>query len=175
MRTESELHLLLSKEKIAGAVKQLAAEIEQDYRGKNPLLLGVLKGSFVFLADLVRCLDFPVELDFIRLGSYGKGTQSGGEINLIHGLSSEVRGRHVLIVEDIVDTGLTAAFLLDYLMKRGPASLKICSLLDKPFGRQTDIKIDFSGFTVPDKFVVGYGLDWGEKYRNLPDIWFIDD
>lgn len=175
MNSEPEPKILFTRKKIAAAVKRLAAEIKQDYQDKNPLLIGVLKGSFIFMADLVRLLDFPLEVDFIRLSSYGSGKKSSGRIKVVQGLSTPVKGRDVLVIEDIVDTGLTIAFLLGYLRKRRPSSLKLCSLTDKPSRRQVPLTIDYLGFTAPDKFLVGYGLDWDEKYRNLPDICMIEE
>jgi hypoxanthine phosphoribosyltransferase len=175
MNSEPEPKILFTRKKIAAAVKRLAAEIKQDYQDKNPLLIGVLKGSFIFMADLVRLLDFPLEVDFIRLSSYGSGKESSGRIKVVQGLSTPVKGRDVLVIEDIVDTGLTIAFLLGYLRKRRPSSLKLCSLTDKPSRRQVPLTIDYLGFTAPDKFLVGYGLDWDEKYRNLPDICMIEE
>ena len=154
---------------------KLAAEISRDYQDKYPLLIGILKGSFVFMADLVRLLDFPLEVDFIRLSSYGRGKESSGKINIVQGLRSQVTDRDVLVIEDIIDTGLTVAFLMDYLRKKKPASLKLCALTDKPSRRQVPVTIDYLGFTVPDKFIVGYGLDWDEKFRNLPDICVLED
>jgi hypoxanthine phosphoribosyltransferase len=166
--------LLITQEKINQAVTRLAAEIRRDYRGKQPLLIGILKGCFVFMADLVRELDLPVEIDFVILSSYGAGTRTSGKVKVVHGLKSQIRGRDVLVVEDIVDTGLTVAFLMDYLGKKKPASLKLCVLADKPSQHKVPVTIDYLGFTVPDKFVVGYGIDWNEKFRHLPDICFID-
>jgi hypoxanthine phosphoribosyltransferase len=163
-------HILLSRAEIASAVDRLAAEISRDYSVKNPLFIGILKGSFIFLADLVRTLDFPLELDFIRLSSYGSGRESSGAVRVVQGLRSGVKGRHVLVIEDIVDTGITVAYLLDYLKKKRPASVRLCALLDKPSRRRVPVEIDYLGNTVPDKFLVGYGLDCDEKYRNLPDI-----
>jgi len=168
---EPKLSLLFAKDEIAAAVIRLAAEINRDYRDKNPLLIAVLKGSFVFLADLVRQLDFPLEIEFIRLSSYGKGTESLGAVKMAPGAPSHIKGRHLLVIEDIIDTGLTAAFLLDYLGRKKPASLKLCSLTDKADRRRVLVNIDYRGLTVPDKFIVGYGIDWDEKYRNLPDIY----
>jgi len=162
--------ILFRREEIEDAVRRLASEIGQDYRGKHPLLLGILKGSFVFMADLVRLLDFPLEVDFVRLASYGRRRESSGNIRLVNRLYSQIKGREVLVVEDIVDTGLTLAFLLDYLRQRKPASLKLCALMDKPSRRQAAVDIDYLGFSVPDRFLVGYGLDCAEKFRNLPDI-----
>jgi hypoxanthine phosphoribosyltransferase len=170
MTNETGLQILISRQKIASTVKRLASAIEADYQGKNPLLVGILKGSFIFMADLIRRIDIPLEVDFIRLASYGGGTQSSGEITLIHDLPARVQGRHVVVVEDIVDTGLTTTFLCDYLRQKAPASIKLCALADKPSRRKVPIQIDYLGFTVPDKFIVGYGIDWNEKYRNLPAI-----
>jgi hypoxanthine phosphoribosyltransferase len=170
MTNDTALCVLISRQKIAAAVKKLAAAIQADYHGKNPLLVGILKGSFIFMADLIRRIDIPLEVDFIRLASYGSGTRSSGKISLIHELPSRIQDRHVVVVEDIVDTGLTTSFLCDYLRHKDPASLKLCTLADKPSRRQVPVQIDYLGFTVPDKFIVGYGIDWNEKYRNLPDI-----
>ena len=156
-------------------VNRLAAEIRRDYQDKSPLLIGILKGSFVFMADLVRQLNFPLEVDFIRLSSYGRGKESSGEVRVVQGLRSPVRGRHVLVVEDIVDSGLTTSFLLDYLKGKKPASLKLCTLTEKPDRRQVPVVIDYLGLTVPDEFLIGYGLDWDEKFRNLPDICILED
>jgi hypoxanthine phosphoribosyltransferase len=167
--------VLFNRKEIAAAVGRLAAEISRDYHDKNPVLIAILKGSFVFLADLIRLLDFPLEIEFIRLSSYGKGKESSGRIRVVHGLGLEVRGRHVLIIEDIVDTGLTINFLSDYLRKKKPASVRLCSLTDKPSRRKCSVIIDYLGFTVPDRFLVGYGLDWDENFRHLPDICFIKE
>jgi len=175
MNSQPELRVLLSSEEIEARVKELATEIRGSYQDKHPLLIGVLKGSFMFMADLIRRLDFPLEVDFIRLSSYGGGTESSGRIKVGHTLRSPIKGRHVLVIEDIVDTGLTISFLLDYLRKKKPASLKLCALTDKPSRRRVPLDIDYLGFTVPDKFLVGYGLDWDEKFRYLPDICFIEE
>lgn len=170
MNREPELEVLISKRKIAAAVRRLAAQVRQDYIQKDPLLVGILKGSFMFMADLVRALEIPLEIDFVRLASYGSGTRSSGRINFIQDLTSPVRERHVIIVEDIVDSGLSTAFLRDYLKEKGPASLKLCALLDKPSRRRISVQIDYLGFQLPDEFIVGYGTDLNEKYRNLKDI-----
>jgi len=170
MSSQPKLHTLFRRDEIEATVKRLAAEIRGDYYDKYPLLIGVLKGSFMFMADLIRLLDFPLEVEFIRLSSYGRGRQTSGRIKVVQGPRSEVKGREVLVIEDIVDTGLTTSFLLDYLRKKKPASLKLCTLTDKPSRRQIPVTIDYLGFTVPDKFLVGYGLDWDERFRNLPDI-----
>ncbi len=167
--------VLIPRAEVAFIVARLAAEISRDYHDKTPLLIGILKGSFVFMADLIRCLDFPLEVDFIRLSSYGRGTQTSGTVRVVQGLRSKLPGRHVLVVEDIIDTGTTVAFLIEYLKKKRPASLKLCALLDKPSRRRVPVTIDYLGRAVPDKFVVGYGIDVNEKYRNLPDIYYLED
>ena len=171
---EAKLTLLLTKEEIAAAVIRLAQEINRDYRDKNPVLIAVLKGSFIFLADLVRQLDFPLEIEFVRLSSYGEGTESSGEVRMAPGAPSRLKSRHLLVIEDIIDTGLTAAFLLDYLRRKKPASLKFCTLTDKKARRRVVISIDYRGLTVPDRFIVGYGLDQNERFRHLPDIYFLE-
>jgi hypoxanthine phosphoribosyltransferase len=170
MDTRDNLRVLLPRTEIASAVRKLASEIARDYGDKDPVLLGILKGSFIFMADLVRQLDFPLHVEFIWLASYGTGRESSGAVELVQGLRTPLCGRHVLVVEDIIDTGITVAFLLDYLGREGPASLRLCTLLDKPSRRRTDVAIDYLGLTVPDEFLVGYGLDCDERYRNLPDI-----
>jgi len=173
MSSQPKPHTLFRREEIEATVKRLAAEIKKDYQGKHPLLIGILKGSFMFMADLIRFLDFPLEVEFIRLSSYRRGRSTPGEIKVVQSLRSPIKGRDVLVIEDIVDSGLTISFLLDYLWKRKPASLKLCALTDKPSRRQVAVTIDYLGFTVPNKFIVGYGIDWDEKFRYLPDICFI--
>ena len=175
MNTQEGLRVLVSSKVLASTIIRLVAEISRDYREKNPLLIGILTGSFVFMADLIRQLDFPLELDFVRLTSYGRSTQTSRCVKIVQGLRSLVKSRHVLVVEDIVDTGTTLAFLLDYLKKKKPASLKLCALLDKPSRRRVPVTIDYLGIDVPDKFLVGYGLDCDEKYRNLPDICVLEE
>ena len=170
MSNRNELQSLFSNEEIETTVKRLAAEIRKDYQDKNPLLIGILKGSFIFMADLVRLLDFTLEIEFVRLSSYGRGRATAGRLKVVQGLRSSIRGRDVLVVEDIVDTGQSISFLMDYLGKKKPASLRLCVLTDKPSRRQVEVTADYLGFTVPDRFLVGYGLDFDEKYRNLPDI-----
>jgi hypoxanthine phosphoribosyltransferase len=172
---QPQLKILISRDEIAKAVARLAWEIKRDYQGKQPLLIGILKGSFVFMADLVRQLDLPLELEFIKLSSYGTARESSGKVRVVQGLQTLIKGRDVLVVEDIVDTGVTTSFLLDYLRKRKPASLKLCALTDKPSRRRVPVPIDYLGFTVPDKFIVGYGIDCDERFRNLPDIYGIED
>ena len=170
----SQLKVLITQDEIKQAIARLAAEIRQDYKSKEPLLVGILKGSFVFMADLIRQLELPVEVDFIKLSSYGAGRETSGKVKVVQGLKTPIKGKDVLVVEDIVDTGLTISFLLDYLRKKKPASLRLCALTDKPSRRQVPVTIDYLGFAVPDRFIVGYGIDWNEKFRYLPDICFID-
>jgi len=170
----SQPNVLLTQDEIKQAVAKLASEISRDYQGKQPLLIGILKGSFVFMADLVRELDLPVEVDFVKLSSYGAGTETSGKVKVVQGLNTKIKGRDVLIVEDIVDTGLTVSFLMDYLKKKRPASLRLCVLTDKPSRHQIPVTIDYLGFNVPNKFIVGYGIDWNEKFRYLRDICYLD-
>ena len=167
--------VIITREQIANKVAEIATQLGKDYRGKNPLLIGILKGSFVFLSDLVRAMNIPAEIDFVRLASYGAGTESSGKIKLVKDVETPIKGRHVLVVEDIIDRGLTVRFLLDYLSFRKPASLKLCALFDKPSRRKVEVPIDYLGFTVPDAFVVGYGLDFDEKYRYLPDLCTLEE
>ncbi len=175
MGSQPKLSILFTRDEIEATINKLAAEIRQDYLTKHPILIAVLKGSFMFLADLIRRLDFPLEVEFVRLSSYGRGTKSSGKIRVVYGLRSEIKGRHILVIEDIVDTGLTTGFFLDYLSKKKPASLKLCALTDKPSRRQAPVNIDYRGLTVPDKFIVGYGLDWDERFRHLPDIYVVEN
>jgi len=175
MNTQPKFRVLFHRDEIEATVRRLAAEIKRDYQGSHPLLIGLLKGSFMFMADLIRLLNFPLEVEFVRLSSYGGGKESSGRIKVVQGLRSAIKDRDVLVVEDIVDTGLTVSFFLDYLRKRKPASLKLCTLTDKPSRRQAPVTIDYLGFTVPDEFLVGYGLDWCEKFRNLPDICILEN
>lgn len=167
--------MLYPREQIQATVAALARDITRDYAGKNPLVIGVLKGSFVFLADLTRRLEFPLEIEFVRLSSYGRGTSSSGKVTVVHGMRASVKGRHVLVVEDIVDTGLSITHLLESLRVKKPASLRLCCLLDKPARRRVPVEIHYRGFTVPDRFLVGYGLDHAEQYRNLPDICYLEE
>lgn len=167
--------VLLTRDEIRDEVARLAQEINRDYKGTYPLLLGILKGCFVFMADLVRLLDIEVEIDFVRLSSYGSAKVTSGRIQVVQGLRSAIKGRDVLVVEDIVDTGMALGFFMDYLRKRKPASLKLCALFDKPSRRRVAVHIDYLGFTIPDRFVVGYGLDHDERYRHLPDLCILED
>jgi len=171
----TKLEVLISKEQIDKRVGELAADIRRDYADKDPLLIGALKGSFVFMSDLMRKLNIPVEVEFVRLSSYGAGTETSGKVKLVQGIKTPLKDRHLLVVEDIVDTGLTLHFLLDYLQRRKPASVKLCALLDKPSRRVVDVPIDYLGFTVPNKFIVGCGIDFNEEFRYLPDIYTVEE
>lgn len=162
--------VLISEAEMQARIGELGAQISRDYTGKDLVVIGVLKGAAPFTSDLFRAITIPAELDFMRISSYGAATKSTGVHRVLLDLDYTLEGRHVLIVEDIVDTGLTIKFLKEYLSQRGPASLKTASLLDKPSRRKVDVTIDYRGFEVPDFFVVGNGLDFGEKYRNLRDI-----
>ena len=175
MGSQPKLMLLFTRDEIEATVKKLAAEIRQDYHDKHPILISVLKGSFMFMADLIRLLDFPLEVEFVRLSSYGHGSKTSGKIKLVQGVQSKIKDRHVLVIEDIIDTGLTTAFVLDYLGQEKPASLKLCTLTDKPARRKIPVNIDYCGLTVPNKFIVGYGIDWNERFRHLPDIYTMED
>lgn len=159
--------MLISTEKLNERIKELAREISKDYANRELLMIGVLKGSFVFMADLIRHLDCDVEVDFMGTVSYGASTKSSGEVRITKDLEQSVAGRHVLLVEDIVDTGLTLRYLLDTLRNRQPASLKVCALLDKPARRKVRANLDYYGFIIPNAFVIGYGLDYAQKYRGL--------
>jgi hypoxanthine phosphoribosyltransferase len=170
MTPAKTLEMLISRKQIADTVGRLARQIEGDYPGDMPLLVAVLKGSFMFLADLIREMHHPVEVDFLRLSSYAS-TSTSGRVRLRMGVTSPVRGRDVLVVEDIVDTGLTTSYAANYLRRKGASSVRLCTLLDKPSRRVASVAPDYLGFTVPDAFVVGYGLDLDEKYRSLPDIY----
>ena len=170
MMEQDMQEILFTPEALAQRVKELADQITQDYAGKSPLIVGTLRGSFVFMADLVRQINLPLTVDFLSASSYGSGTESSGQVKLKLDLADDISGRDVLIIEDIVDSGNTLSKPLPELQKRGPASLKVCVLLDKPARREQEIYADYVGYTIPDAFVVGYGLDYAEEYRNLPYI-----
>lgn len=162
--------VLLTEDEIQRRVRQMAEQISADYAGKEPLLVGILKGAFVFLADLVRNLTIPVHLDFMAVSSYGSASESTGAVRILKDLDQSIEGVHVLLVEDIVDTGLTLNYLMENLRARGPATLKVCALLDKPARRLVKVEPDYNGFAIPDEFVVGYGLDYNGNYRHFRDI-----
>jgi len=165
------MKILLSEKKIQLRVRALARQISKDFSGKEVLLVGVLKGAFIFMADLARKMTPPVKMDFVRLASYGSGTQSSGKVKFLKDLETSVQGKNVLIIEDIVDTGITLQYLYQRLQARKPRSLKVVALLDKMERRKVNFQPDYVGFQIKDHFVVGYGLDCGEKYRNLPGIY----
>lgn len=171
---EAVTEVLLSKEAINRRVRELAEEISRDYEGKEPLVVGILNGAFVFMADLIRALHIPCRVDFVRIASYGAGSVSSGEIRIGKDLETPVAGRDVLIVEDIVDTGLTLSRLVEMLQKRQPASLRVCVFLDKQERRRVPFTANYVGFSIPDRFVVGYGLDYNEQYRFLPDVCVVE-
>ncbi|MDO5805603.1 MAG: hypoxanthine phosphoribosyltransferase [Eubacteriales bacterium] len=162
--------VLLSEEAIAAKVKELGAQIAKDYADKNPLIVSVLRGSFVFMADLVRAIDVPCTVDFMSVSSYGSGTTSTGEVKITKDFDVSIEGRHLIIVEDILDSGRTLSYLMKTLKARGAASIALCTFLDKPERRVVPVEVAYKGFTVPDAFIVGYGLDYDQKYRNLPYV-----
>ena len=162
--------VLITEQEIADKCVEIGKQLSQEYEGKFPLLIGVLKGATLFMADLARHMDVHVEIDFMDVSSYGSGTRSSGEVKILKDLDAKVEGRDLIIIEDIIDSGLTLSYLVDLFKYRKAKSIKIVTLLDKPAGRTANIKADVIGFEVPDAFVVGYGLDYNEKYRNLPHI-----
>lgn len=162
--------VLVSRDEIREMVKKVGKRISEDYAGKDLVLVGVLKGGFVFLADLMREITIPVDMDLIAVSSYGASTKSSGVVRIIKDMDLDLTGKHVLIVEDLVDTGLTLKHLKELFYTRGPKSVRICTAFDKPSRRKVDIEVEYKGIEVPDKFIVGYGLDYAGKYRNLPDV-----
>ncbi|HTW90580.1 MAG TPA: hypoxanthine phosphoribosyltransferase [bacterium] len=166
--------VLFTQEQIADRVRELAGQISADYAGRELLVVGVLKGSWIFMADLVRLMTIPVTVDFMMASSYGSGSDSSGVVRVVLDLKAPVEGRDLLVVDDILDSGLTLGHIIDTLKIRKPHSLRIAALLDKPDRRRADIKVDYVGFQVPDKFVVGYGLDFAERFRNLPYVGYVE-
>lgn len=162
--------IMLTEEKIKEKVAELGVRISRDYDGKVPLLVSILKGSVVFMADLMREISIPCEIDFMSVSSYGKGKKTSGVVRILKDLDRDISGRDIIVVEDILDSGLTLSYILDMLKARNAASIKLCTLLDKPDRRKADVKVDYCGFVIPDEFVVGYGLDYADLYRNLPFI-----
>ena len=167
---ETVSEVLLDSQTIQRRVRELGARITLDYQGRTPHLIAVLKGASIFHADLVRAIDLGVSFDFMAVGSYGAGTKSSGEVRILKDLDESVEGKDVLLVEDILDTGLTLHYLLQNLESRGPKTLRVVALLNKPSRREIQVPVDYVGFEIPDRFVVGYGLDFSQRYRNLPDI-----
>lgn len=167
--------VMLSEDQIKVKVYDLAKQIEQDFKGEQLLVVGILKGASVFVSDLIRCIDLDVNIDFMSVSSYGNSTESSGTVKILKDLDVDIEGKNVLIVEDIIDSGLTLSNLVAALKTRNPKSLKLCTLLDKPQRRKVDIKVDYTGFVIEDKFIVGYGIDYAEKYRNLPYIGIVGE
>ena len=167
---EDILEILISEEELRAKVLELGKHITEDYRGKNLLLLGTLKGAVPFIADLSRTIELPLEIDYMAVASYGASTHSSGVVRIVKDLEGPINQKHILIIEDIIDSGLTLHYLVDLLNRRNPLSLHICTLLDKKRERLKAVQIDYTGFTIPDRFVVGYGLDYAQRYRNLPYI-----
>ncbi|QZY56259.1 hypoxanthine phosphoribosyltransferase [Crassaminicella profunda] len=167
--------LLFSREDIQNRVKELGKQIAKDYEGKKILAVSLLKGSFIFAADLVREIDAPVRIEFMTTSSYGHGEETSGHVKVVHDLNMDLKDYDVLVIDDIADTGLTMEFVLEHLKAKNPASIKCCVLLDKPSRRKTELEADYVGFTIPDKFIVGYGLNYGDYYRNVPYVFaFVD-
>lgn len=162
--------VLVSEDDIRKKVEELGKKISEDYKDKNLLLVGILKGAVIFMSDLARSIDIPVKLDFMAVSSYGKSSVSTGEVRIIKDLDYSVENKDILIIEDIIDTGYTLSYLTDNLIKRGANSVKVCTLLNKPERRKVDVPVDYLGFDIPDEFVVGYGLDYAEEGRNLPYV-----
>ena len=173
--TEGVAETLIDEETLQARIAELGAPVTQDYRGTDLLLIGVLKGAVFFMADLMRQITVPCEIDFMAISSYGASTDSSGIVRILKDLDISIEGRHVLIVEDILDSGLTLSYLLRSLGARRPASLEVCALLTKPARRKADIECRYVGFEIPDRFAIGYGLDFAEKYRNLPFIAALDE
>lgn len=168
--TEDFEEILVDRYQIRDKVKELGIQISQDYKDKELVLVGVLKGGFIFLADLMREITIPIDMDLIAISSYGNSRESSGVVRIIKDIDINITGKHVLIIEDLVDTGLTLRYLKDLLRTRGPESVKICTAFDKPSRRKVGIQVEYQGIIIPDKFIVGYGLDYAGRYRNLPDI-----
>jgi len=170
MSLEDLEEVLISQEEISARVNELAKEISHDYAGKSLLIVGILKGAIIFMADLIRALDIPVQVDFVAVSSYGSSTKTSGVVRILKDLDADIRDRHVLLIEDIIDSGLTLNYLLRNLKAREPASLEVCALLSKEGRQRVPIQVKYLGFTAPNRFVVGYGLDYAEDYRYLPYI-----
>ena len=166
--------IYFTEQQLADKVAELGARITEDYRDKNPLIVSVLKGSYVFMADLTRKIDTPCNVDFMVVSSYGKGTKTSGEVQIIKDIEQPIDGRDLLIVEDILDSGVTLSYLMQVLKARGAKSIRLCTLLSKPARHRVDVPVDYLGFEIPDEFVVGYGLDYDQRYRNLPYIGVIE-
>lgn len=169
-----EIKTLIDEEKLQKRIEEMAQQIEEEYKGKEITLICILKGSVFFTVDLAKRINGDVKLEFIRVSSYGEGTESSGEIKMKLDLKDSINGKDVIVIEDIIDTGRTLSYLIEYLKMKKPNSVKLCTLLDKPDRRVKQVNVDYTGFQIPDKFVIGYGLDFDEKYRNLPYIGYIE-
>lgn len=165
-----QLEVLISSDQLQERIREIGAQISRDYAGRKPELICVLKGAMVFMSDLIRSIDLPLTIDFIAVSSYGKGTNTSGEVKIVKDLDEPLEGRDIILVEDILDTGLTLSYLVNNFRARGAASVRIVTLLNKPDRRQAEVEVAYTGFDIPDEFVVGYGLDYAERYRNLPYI-----
>ncbi len=174
MDIKDKVNIMISEEEVEKKVLELAEQINRDYEGKQIKLVCILKGSVFFTCELAKRITLPVTMDFMSVSSYGNSTVSSGRVKIVKDLDESIEGEHVLVIEDIIDSGNTLRYLLDLLGSRNPASIKLCTLLDKPDRRVTDVEVDYVGFTIPDKFVVGYGLDYDQKYRNLPYIGVVE-
>ncbi len=170
-----KLKVLISRDQLDKKVEELAQTIARDYEGKELVLVGVLKGGFIFLSDLARKIPLNVTIDFISVSSYGNATESSGVVRIIKDIDSDISGKHVLIVEDLIDTGLTLKYLKEIFNTKGCASVKLAAMMDKPERRKVDLEVDYAGIEIPDEFVVGYGLDYAGNYRNLPDVCIIEE
>lgn len=170
MKINDVERILITKEELEKRVKELGEQISGDYKGKDILIISILKGSVVFLSDLIRHIDNNVSIDFMIVSSYGNSTETSGTVNIKKDLDTDIRGKHVLIAEDIVDSGVTLSNLIKILKERDPASIKICTLLNKPERRTADVEVEYIGFDIPNEFIIGYGLDYAEKYRELPFV-----
>lgn len=170
-----KIRVMIPEEEVDAKIKELAAQITKDYAGKEVHLVCILKGSIFFTCELAKRIDLPVTLDFMSVSSYGDGTESTGRIKMVKDLDENIEGKDVIVIEDIIDTGRTLSHLMEVLKVRKPATLKLCTLLDKPSRRVVDVKVDYTGFEIPDEFVVGYGLDFAQKYRNLPYIGVVEN
>jgi hypoxanthine phosphoribosyltransferase len=173
--TKSIKRVLIPREEIDGMCRRLGRQISHDYRGREIILIGVLKGAFIFMADLVRNIDVPCRIDFMSVSSYGSGTRTSGIVRITKDLDTDITGKHIIVVEDIVDTGLTLKHLRELLSTRNPASIALCTAFDKPDRRKVDIEVEYIGLKIPDEFIVGYGLDYDGKYRNLRDVSVLGD
>nr|MBQ8253532.1 hypoxanthine phosphoribosyltransferase [Lachnospiraceae bacterium] len=169
-----KIRVMFSEEEVSARIRELAEQINHDYEGKEIHIIGILRGGSYFMCELSKRITVPVTIDFMSASSYGMSTTSSGEVKIVKDLEESIMGRHVIVVEDIIDTGRTLSHLLNMLRERGPASLKLCTLLDKPDRRVVEVKIDYNGYTIPDEFVVGYGLDYAQRYRNLPYIGVVE-